>query len=69
VIKSRSMPWAGHVAGMGKMRSAYNILVGRPDWRRPHRRPRHRWEDNIKMFLGEMGWEVVDWFSLVHDRE
>jgi hypothetical protein len=36
---------------MGKMRNVYRILVGKPEWKRPLGRPRHRWEDNIKMDL------------------
>jgi hypothetical protein len=40
---------------MGKVRVAYNILVGKPEGRRPLRRPRRRWEDNIKMDLRDMG--------------
>jgi hypothetical protein len=55
VIKSRRMTWAGHVACMGERRSAYRVLVGRPKGKRPLGRPRHRWEDNIKMDIGEMG--------------
>jgi hypothetical protein len=35
VIKARRMRWAGHVARMGEVRGAYNILVGRPEGRRP----------------------------------
>jgi hypothetical protein len=31
MIKSRRMKWAGHVARMGEMRSAYNILVRKPE--------------------------------------
>ncbi len=54
VIKSR-MRWAGHVACMGKRRGVYRILVGRPEGRRPLVRPRHRWWDDIKMDLQEMG--------------
>src|SRR5215470_6257538 len=46
VIKSRRMRWEGHVARMGAGRGAYNILVGRPEGRRPLGRPRRRWEDN-----------------------
>jgi hypothetical protein len=38
VIKARRMRWAGHVARMGEVRGAYNILVGRPEGRRPLRR-------------------------------
>jgi hypothetical protein len=53
VMKARKMRWAGHVACMGEVRGAYNILVGRPEGRRPLRRPRCRWEDNIKMDLGK----------------
>jgi hypothetical protein len=45
VIKARRMGWAGHVARMVEVRGAYNILVGRPEGRRPLGRPRHRWED------------------------
>jgi hypothetical protein len=47
VIKARRMRWAGHVAHMGEVRGTYNILVGRPERRRPLGRSRHRWEDNI----------------------
>jgi hypothetical protein len=50
LIKAR-MRWAGHVARMGEVRGAYNILVKRPEGRRPLGRPRRRWEDNIKMDL------------------
>jgi hypothetical protein len=40
---------------MGEVRGAYNILVGKPEGRRPLGRPRRRWEDNIKMDLREIG--------------
>jgi hypothetical protein len=46
---------------MGEVRGAYSILVGRPEGRRPLGRPRHRWEDNIKMDLWEIGYGDVDW--------
>jgi hypothetical protein len=59
VIKARRMRWAGHVARMGEVRGAYNILVGRPERRRPLGRPRCRWEDNIKMDLKETGFGDV----------
>jgi hypothetical protein len=51
VIRARRMRWVGHVACMGEVRGAYNILVGKPEWRRRLGRPGHRWEDNIKMDL------------------
>jgi hypothetical protein len=59
VIKARRMRWVGHVARMGEVRGAY-ILVGRPEGR-PLGRPRHRWEDNIKIDLREIGFGDVDW--------
>jgi len=55
VVKSRRMRWAGHVAHMGEGRGVYRVLVGKPEGKRPLGRPRHRWEDNIKMNLQEVG--------------
>jgi hypothetical protein len=63
-IKSRRMRWGGHVAHMGQMRNAYNILVGKPEEMRPLGRPRQRWEHNIRMDLREIGWEGVDWIHV-----
>jgi hypothetical protein len=63
VIKTRRMRWAGHVARMGEVRGAYNILVGRPEGRRPLGRPRRRWEDNIKIDRREIGFGDVDWIG------
>jgi hypothetical protein len=40
---------------MGKMRNAYKILVGKPEGKKPLGRPRRRWEDNIRMDIGETG--------------
>ena len=56
VMKSRRLRWAGHVARVGESRSAYRVLAGKPEERRPHGRRRHRWEDNIKMDFREVGW-------------
>jgi hypothetical protein len=56
VIKSRRMRWAGHVAHKGDGRGAYRILEGIPEGRRPTGRPKHRWEDNIRMHLQEVEW-------------
>jgi len=52
--------WAGHVAFMGERRVADRVLVGKPEGKRPVGRPRHRWEDNIKMDLQEVGWGSMD---------
>jgi hypothetical protein len=64
VIKARRMRWAGQ----GVVRGAYNILVGRPEGRRPLGRPRRRWEDNVKMDLREVGFGDVDWIHWAQDR-
>jgi hypothetical protein len=69
VIKSRRMRWVGHVACMGDGIGAFRILVGIPEGRRPLRKPRRRWEDNIKMDLQEVGWNGVAWFGMAPDRE
>ena len=69
VVKSRRMRWAGHVARMGEGRGVYRVLVGRPEGKRPLGRPRHRWEDNIKMHLQEVGGACEDWMDLSQDRD
>jgi hypothetical protein len=69
VIKPRRMKWAAHVARMGEVRGAYNILVGRHEGRRPLGRPRRRWEDNILMDLREICFGDVDWIHLAPDRD
>jgi hypothetical protein len=47
------------------MRNAHEILVGKPEGKRPLGRSRPRWEDNIRMKLKEIGWEGVDCTRLV----
>ena len=54
VIKSKRIRCAGHVARLGEKRGAYRVLVGKPEGKRPLGRPRHRWEDNIKVDLQEV---------------
>jgi hypothetical protein len=54
---------------MGEKRNAYKILVGKAEGKRPLRKPRRRWEDNIKMDLREIGWGGMDWIDLAHDRD
>jgi hypothetical protein len=68
IIMSRRMRWVGHVARMGEKRNVYRLLVGKPKGKRPLRRPRYRWMDNIKMDLSEIGMSVVDWIGLAQDR-
>ena len=55
MIKYRRLRLADHVAKMEEGRSAFKILTGKPTGRRPLRRPRHRWEDNIRKDLEEIG--------------
>jgi len=47
----------------------YMVLVGKPEGRRPHERPRRRWVDNITMDLQEVGCGYMDWIGLAQDRE
>jgi hypothetical protein len=48
---------------MGERRGVNRVLVGKPEGKRPLRRPRHRWEDNIMTDLQEMGWGA--WTELI----
>jgi hypothetical protein len=68
VIKSRRMSWAGYVARMREGRGVYRVLVGKPEGKRPLGRPRRRWENNIKMDLREIGFDMVNWIRLAQDR-
>jgi hypothetical protein len=52
-----------------KKKNVYRILVGKPEGKRPLRRPRYRWVDNIKMDLREIGWDGMSWIDLTEDRE
>jgi hypothetical protein len=69
MTKSGRMRWAGHVTRMGEKRNAYRILVGKPEGKRPLGRPRRRLVDNIKMDLGEIGWDGKDWIDLAQGRD
>jgi hypothetical protein len=53
----------------GERRVACRVSVGKSEERRPLESPRHRWEDNIKMDLPEIGWEIIDWIDLAQDRD
>ena len=52
---------------MWEMRGAYWVLVGKLKGKRPYGRPKHRWEDNIKMDLQEVGWGSMDWIDLAEN--
>jgi hypothetical protein len=53
----------------GLKKNAYRILVGKPEGKRLLEIPRRRWEDNIKVDLGEIGWDGMDWIDLAEDRD
>jgi len=69
VVKSRRMRWAGHVARMGEDRDVHKVLVGKPEGKRTLGRPRHRWENNIKLDFQEVGGGRGDWMELAQDRD
>ena len=54
---------------LGERRGMYRVLVGKPEGKRPLGGPRHRWEDNIKMDLQELGCGGMDWIELAQDRD
>jgi hypothetical protein len=53
---------------MGEKRNAYGLIVEKPERKRPLGRPTHRWVDNNRMDLGEVGWSDVDWIGLAQDK-
>jgi hypothetical protein len=55
------------VARMGEERTIYNVLVGKPEGKRPLGRPRRRWEDGFRMDLREICFGGVDWIRLSQD--
>ena len=59
----------GHVARMVEGRGVHRVLVGTPEGKRPLGRPRHRWEDNSKLDLQEVGGGCGDWMELAQDKD
>ena len=57
------------MARMGEGRGVYRVLVVKFEGKRPMRRPRRRWEDNIKMGLQEVGGGCGDWMELAQDKD
>jgi len=54
---------------MGERRGIYRVLVGKPLGKGPLGRPRHRWEDNIIMYIQVVGCGGMDWIKLAQDRD
>jgi hypothetical protein len=59
----------GACSADGDERGVYSVLVGKPEGKRPLRRPRCRWEDNIKADLQEVGCRGTDWIRLAQGRD
>jgi hypothetical protein len=53
---------------MGEKRNAYMLLVQKPEGKRPLGKPRHKWIDNMKIDLVELGFGEFDWIGLAQDR-
>jgi hypothetical protein len=56
-------------SALGEKGNAFKIWVGKPEWKRPLGRPKHRWEDNIKMDLREIRWNGMNWIKLAQNRD
>jgi hypothetical protein len=56
IIISWRMRWTGCVARMREKMCSYRVLVGKSERKRPLGSPRHKWEDNFKIDLREIGW-------------
>ena len=69
ISNKNEMRWAGHVTCMGEERGVYRVLVGKPEGKKPLGRPWHRWVDNIRMDLQEVGCGYMDWIGLAQDRD
>jgi hypothetical protein len=69
MIELKRIRRAEHVAGMGEKTNSYRILVGKSEGKGPLGRPRRRWVDNVKIDLGVIEWDGVDWIDLAQDRD
>jgi hypothetical protein len=68
-VKSRRIRWTGHVARMREDKKLYKVLVGKPEGKRPLRRPRSRLKNEIRMDLKEIGLWGVAWIQLAQDSD
>jgi hypothetical protein len=69
IIKSRRIRWAGHVARKGEKKNVCMLLVRKAKGKRPLRRPRFRWVDNINMDLVGIECSGVGWICLAQNKE
>jgi hypothetical protein len=68
MIESRWTRWTGHVAVIGKKRSGYRVLVGKPEEKEPLGIPWRKLQDNIKIDLNVIEWGCIYYIDLVQDR-
>jgi hypothetical protein len=59
----------GRARGTHEKRNAYIVFVGKPGRKTPPRTPRHRWEDNIKVDIRQIGQGGMDWIDLAQNRD
>jgi hypothetical protein len=69
VTESRRVRWTRYIECKGEMRNTYRILDSNPERKRPLGRPRHRFEDNIRNYLKEVGYENMNWVVLTQDMD
>jgi hypothetical protein len=63
------MKWARHVARIGAKRNAYRIRAVKPEGKIPLGKRKHRWVNNIKMYLGEIGLGGMGWIALAQETD
>jgi hypothetical protein len=66
LFEKNEMGWV--CSGVGEGRGVYRVLLGKPEGKKPLRRPKRRWEDIIKVDLQEVGCGGMDWIELAQDR-
>jgi hypothetical protein len=54
---------------MGDRRGAYRVLVGKPEGKRPFGKPRLSWRDDIRIYLKQVDWQIVNWIDLAQDMD
>jgi hypothetical protein len=69
VIRPMRIKWAGNIARLGRKRNAYRHLVGKPEGKRPLGRPRHRWNENIEIYIRETVYVGMGWIHIAQDRD
>ena len=68
VIIARRVSWAGRVTHMRGTKNAFKILAGEPEGKKPHGRPRHRWNVNSKCGVKDLCCESMDWIQLSQNK-